>query len=190
MTIAAAFERILGIVLVCALLGGAAARADGASPKFRLTDQNGRAVTEQTLAGKPSVIHFGFTHCPVICPTTLYETAEHMKALGARSDQINFVFVSVDPARDTPDVLKAYIGSFDERIIGLTGDEGEVDALARALGASYERQKLPDGAYTMEHTVYAILMDRHWRSVGTLFMGYESSSKLVSGRLQSLLDAK
>lgn len=190
MTIAAAFARVFGIAFMCALLGAATTHADDAGPKFRLTDQNGRAVTEQTLTGKPSVIHFGFTHCPVICPTTLYETAEHMKALGARSDQINFVFVSVDPERDTPDVLKAYIGSFDDRIIGLTGDEGEVAGLARALGVSYARQKLPDGTESIEHTVYAVLMDSRWRMVGTLFMGYESSSKLVSGRLQSLLDAK
>lgn len=190
MTIAAVFARVSGIAFMWALLSAAATQADEVGPKFKLQDQNGHTVTERTLAGKPSVIHFGFTHCPVICPTTLYETAEYMKVLGEQSAHINFVFVSVDPERDTPDVLNAYIGSFDERIIGLTGDEGQIAALARSLGASYARQKLPDGTYTMEHTVYAFLMDRHWRKVGTIFMGSESNSKRVVERLRGLLDTR
>lgn len=190
MAILADLQRTVGIVVMCALFGGVAARADGASPKFTLTDQNGRTITEQTLVGKPTVIHFGFTHCPVVCPTTLYETAERMKDLGAQAEQINFVFVSIDPERDTPEVLKTYIRNFDDRIIGLTGKETEVAALARALGASYSREKQPDGTHTMEHTVYAVLVDRDGRKVGTLFMGVESNPKRVVERLQTLVSAR
>jgi protein SCO1/2 len=131
-----------------------AAKQGGISPS--LIDQNGRQVSLNRFLGKPTVVHFGFTHCPVICPTTLYEIAEHLAALGEQSSKVNFVFVTVDPERDTAGVLKSYISSFDERIIGITGSVAAIDGLAKHFGATYAKRPAGE-TYYMDHVVYGFL---------------------------------
>src|SRR6059058_5383194 len=129
---------------------------------FQLTDQAGQTVTEQNLKGKPTLIFFGFTHCPDVCPTSLFEISEVLKAMGTDADKVNAWFVSVDPERDTAAAMKDYLSSFDPHLKGLTGNP---DAVAKVLSAYrvYAR-KVPlkgEGDYTMDHTALIYLMDRN-----------------------------
>src|SRR3712207_3196825 len=87
---------------------------------YRLVDQNGRTVTEQDFKGRPHLVFFGFTHCPDVCPTTLFRISEVLNATGSRGRDLRALFITVDPERDTPEALKSYVSSFDERIVGLT----------------------------------------------------------------------
>ena len=183
----------LGAAALCTAAGiwaaGAACaeKAGNPSPAFRLVDQDRRIVDHWSLADKPSVIHFGFTHCPVVCPTTLFELAERIRELGPQADEIRFLFVTVDPERDTPDHLKRYLASFDSRIIGLTGEPAQIKSLADGLGATYARQATAEGGHTFDHSIYAYLMARGWSSAGTLYMGTEARSDRVLARIRALV---
>jgi len=127
---------------------------------FKLVDQNGQAVTEDILKGKPSLIFFGFTHCPDVCPTALFDMSELYKALGRDGDKVGAYFISVDPERDTPDVLKEYLSSFDPRLRGLTGDPAAVAAVEKAYRVYSKKVPLDGGGYTMDHTALVYLMDK------------------------------
>jgi protein SCO1/2 len=140
-------------------LRGATAPAAIGGP-FQLTDQAGQTVTEKSLQGRPTLIFFGFTHCPDVCPTSLFEISEVLKAMGGDADRVNAYFISVDPERDTHAAMKDYLSSFDPHLKGLTGDP---DAIAKALsGFRVYARKVPlkDGDYTMDHTALIYLMDR------------------------------
>ncbi len=89
---------------------------------FQLTDQTGQTVTEKSLQGRPTLIFFGFTHCPDVCPTSLFEISEVLRAMGKDADRVNAYFISVDPERDTTAAMKDYLSSFDPHLKGLTGD--------------------------------------------------------------------
>ncbi len=132
---------------------------------FSLTDQNGRTVTEQDLKGKPFLVFFGFTHCPDICPTTMFEISEIMKKLDPAGDRVGAVFITVDPERDTPAALKDYVSSFDPRIVALTGTPEEIAAVAKAYRAIYRKVPLKDGGYTMDHTAIVYLMGKDGRFI-------------------------
>lgn len=132
---------------------------------FRLVDQNGAVVTEDALKGKPSIVFFGFTHCPDICPTTLFDVSEVYKALGRDGDKVGGYFVTVDPERDTPDILKEYLSSFDPRLRGLTGDAAAVAAMEKAYRVYSKKVPLDAGGYTMDHTALVYLMDKDGRFV-------------------------
>ena len=134
---------------------------------FELTDQNGKTVTEQNLLGKPSAWFFGFTHCPDVCPTALAEMAQVLTELGPDADKLTVVFVSVDPARDTPALLKDYVAYFDERIVALTGDEQQLHQMTKARYIYYK--KVGDGdSYEMDHTAGVQLVHADGRFFGTL----------------------
>jgi protein SCO1 len=134
---------------------------------FSLSDQNGRPVTEKSLLGKPSLVFFGFTHCPDICPTKLFEMTQMLDRLGPDAAKVNVYFVTVDPARDTQELLKAYLGSFHPTISGLTGSEEQVTQAMRAYRAFARKVPLEGGNYTMDHTVFVYLMDRNGAFVST-----------------------
>ncbi len=128
---------------------------------FQLVDQTGRTVDQSLLKGKWSAVFFGYTHCPDVCPTTLFELAEVEPMLGAKAADFQTVFVSVDPARDTVAQVKAYVSnpSFPKRIVGLTGTPAQVDAAARAYHAYYRLPETRPGAdYDVSHAAYAYLM--------------------------------
>ncbi len=131
---------------------------------FRLVDQDGRTVTEETFKGRPFLVFFGFTQCPDVCPTTLFEVSEVLRRLGPDADKVNALFVTVDPERDTPAKLRDYLASFDPHLRGLTGD---ADAIAGILkGYRVYARKVPqDGGYTMDHTAIVYLMDKQGRFV-------------------------
>jgi protein SCO1 len=127
---------------------------------FTLIDQNGQAITEQTYKGKPFLVFFGFTHCPDICPTTLYEISQVFAQMGGDADKIRALFVTVDPARDTPEQLKLYMTSFDKHITGLSGDQAAIDAMIGHYKAYAKRVDQGGGSYTMDHTAVVYIMDK------------------------------
>jgi protein SCO1/2 len=132
---------------------------------FTLTDQNGRTVTDKDFRGKPLLVFFGFTHCPDFCPTTMFEVSEIIKALGPDSDRVRALFITIDPERDTPAALKDYLSSFDPRISALTGDSETIAAVAKSYRAIYRRVALPEGGYTMDHTIIVYLMGKDGRFI-------------------------
>jgi protein SCO1/2 len=151
-----------GLLVVLWLAGGfrgvtAAASIGGA---FQLTDQSGQTVTEKNLKGKPTLIFFGFTHCPDVCPTSLFEISEVLRAMGKDADRINAWFVSVDPERDTAAAMKDYLSSFDPHLKGLTGDEAATAKVISSFRVYAKKVPTKDGDYTMDHTALIYLMDR------------------------------
>ena len=156
----------LGMAAVLTLTPPAQQGAGGVGGPFTLVAHDGRIVTNRDVAGRPHLVFFGFTHCPDVCPTTLFQISEILRATGDRGRDLRALFITVDPERDTPEVLKSYLASFDERIVGLTGDRAAVDAATKAYRAYARRVPLKDGDYTMEHTAIVYLMDRNDRFVG------------------------
>lgn len=128
---------------------------------FHLKDQNGRPVSDQDFKGRPFLVFFGYTHCPDVCPTTLFELSEVMKTLGEDADRTAALFITVDPERDTPAVLKDYLSNFDPHLRGLTGDAAAVDATLKAYRVYAKKIPLKDGDYTMDHTAVVYLMDKN-----------------------------
>jgi protein SCO1/2 len=157
----------IGLALTFALLGDLRNVAPSAmiGGPFQLSDQNGQPVSEHSLKGKPTLIFFGFTHCPDICPTALFEMSELLRALGQDADRLNVYFVSVDPERDTAATLKDYLSSFDSRIKGLSGDPAAVAKIMTSYRVYARKVPLKDGDYTMDHTALVYLMDRDGRFV-------------------------
>ncbi|HEV7437303.1 MAG TPA: SCO family protein [Pseudorhizobium sp.] len=134
---------------------------------FQLVNQNGETVTEQDVLGKPSAWFYGFTHCPDVCPAALAEMAQVLQELGPDADKLQVFFVSVDPARDTPSLLKDYVAYFDERIVALTGDEPQLRQMTKDRYIHYK--KVGDGdAYDMDHTAGIQLVRADGRFFGTM----------------------
>jgi protein SCO1/2 len=132
---------------------------------FRLLNQHGRTVTDADLKGHPFLVFFGFTHCPDVCPTTLFEISEVLRELGPDADRLGALFITVDPERDTPAALKDYLSSFDPHLMGLTGDPEAVAAAVKAYRVYFKKVPLDDGGYTMDHTAIVYLMDKEGRFV-------------------------
>jgi len=127
---------------------------------FHLTDQDGRAVSDQDLKGKPALIFFGFTHCPDVCPTTLFDVSEVLRGLGPDANRVGAAFITVDPERDTCASMKDYLSSFDPHLRGLTGDPDAIKAVAKAYRVYYKKVPLEGGDYTMDHTAIVYLMSK------------------------------
>ncbi|QQS14788.1 MAG: SCO family protein [Rhodospirillales bacterium] len=146
-------------------------RSDGAKVAiggpFTLTDHDGKRVTEADFKGKPTLIYFGFTYCPDVCPTSLLLMQTALEQLGKGADEkVNVVLVTVDPERDTPAVLKDYVGNFGPRFIGLTGTPAEIAAVAKSFRVYYRKVEGKDGApYLMDHSSIFYLLDRNGRFV-------------------------
>ena len=132
---------------------------------FQLVDQAGQAVSEQNLKGKPTLIFFGFTHCPDVCPTSLFEISEVLRAMGKDADKVNAWFVSVDPERDTAAAMKEYLASFDPHLKGLTGNPEAIAKVISSYRVYARKVPLKDGDYTMDHTALVYLMDKDGRFV-------------------------
>jgi protein SCO1 len=124
---------------------------------FRLLDTRSRAFTRRELAAGPTLVFFGFTHCPDVCPTTLLKLAQIKQ--DAALPRVRVLFISVDPQRDTPPLLAAYLHAFDPRFEGLTGDPQAISALAANFGVAVNRVELPGGDYTMDHSAVVFLVD-------------------------------
>lgn len=135
---------------------------------FTLTRANGETFSSDELKGHPYIIFFGFTHCPDVCPTTLLDITKHLNALGDSAKDLKVLFVSVDPERDTPELMAQYMSSFDQRIIGLTGTPEQVANVAKLYRAFYEKVPQEGGEYTMNHTASAFLFDGNGQLRSTL----------------------
>jgi protein SCO1/2 len=138
---------------------------------FTLVDDTGAPVTEAAFRGHPSAVFFGFTHCPEVCPTTLFEMAGWLKTLGADGKNLHAYFVSIDPERDTPDVMKTYVGSFSDRIVGISGEPDKVHAMAKSFGIYWKKVDTGDGDYTMDHTASVLLLHGNGDFAGTIAYG-------------------
>jgi protein SCO1/2 len=169
LVIATAFAAslVVGLLLMFWTMGGVSKVAQPAAigGPFQLTDQNGKTVTDKDLKGKPTLIFFGYTHCPDVCPTSLFEISEVMRALGKDASRVNAVFMSVDPERDTPAIMKDYLSSFDPHLEGLSGDPAEVEKVIKSYRVYAKKIPGKDGDYTMDHTALIYLMDREGRFV-------------------------
>ena len=169
LVIVAAFgaSLVIGLLVVLWAMGGlrsVTAPAAIGGP-FQLTDQSGQTVSDQSLKGRPTLIFFGYTHCPDVCPTTLFEMSEVLKAMGADADRVNAYFVSVDPERDDVATIKSYLSSFDPHLKGLTGPPAAVADVLREYRVYARKVPSKDGDYTMDHTALIYLMDRDGRFV-------------------------
>lgn len=143
---------------------------------FQMTDMNGQPITEAAFAGHPSAVFFGFTHCPEVCPTTLFEMKGWFDKLGDDGKNIKAFFISVDPARDTPQLLKDYISNVTDRVTGITGTEASIAELAKAWGVYYKKVDTSGGDYTMDHTALVFLLDSKARFHGTIAYGENSDT--------------
>jgi protein SCO1/2 len=169
LVIVAAFSGslVVGLLLMLWAMGGLRSVASPAAigGPFQLTDQTGQVVTEQSLQGRPTLIFFGFTHCPDVCPTSLFEISQILRAMGEDADRVNAFFISVDPERDTQEAMRDYLSSFDSHLKGLTGSPDQVAKVISAYRVYARKVPLKDGDYTMDHTALTYLMDRDGRFV-------------------------
>ncbi len=133
---------------------------------FTLTDQDGKPITDAALKGHPSLVFFGYTHCPDVCPTTLFDLSEVLRALGPDAGRTTALFITIDPDRDTAPVMKDYLSSFDPHLRGVTGNDAAIAAMEKEYRVY--AQKVPtgkDGEYSMDHTALVYLMDKAGRFV-------------------------
>jgi len=149
---------------------------------FNLIDAKNQPVSERDVIGRPSVMFFGFTNCPDVCPTTLASMTALLGQMGGDADRLRVYFVTVDPARDTPDQLGEYLSPFDRRIRGLTGAPDQIAALTRSLSVYYAKVQTGNGSYTMDHTASVFLLDAQGRFVGTIAYGEDADVALAKLR--------
>ncbi|ADZ71725.1 SCO family protein [Polymorphum gilvum] len=149
---------------------------------FTLVAGDGRTVTDAEFKGKPTLYYFGFTFCPDVCPTTLSDMQGWITALGADADKLNYAFVTVDPERDTPEVIRDYVAAFDPRIVPLSGTEAQIADMIRTYRVYAKKVPLDDGGYTMDHSAAVFLMNKDNRFVGTIAYGEAEETALAKLR--------
>jgi protein SCO1/2 len=192
-------KTILAVLLAGAMIALAGCGGQAEKPAFKLTDvtgasfgksleltdHNGQRRTLADFKGKVITLFFGFTHCPDVCPTTLNEMAVVMKELGADAARVQVLFVSVDPERDTAEVLKNYVPVFNPSFLGLTGSSDEVARAAKEFKIFYQKQKLQGGAYTMDHSAGTYILDTEGRL--RLFAQYGAGAPALLHDIRQLL---
>jgi protein SCO1 len=179
------FSAAAGLLLLTAsylwLLGGSTPRSVPAiGGPFTLTQGNGREVTDRDFRARYLLIYFGYTSCPDICPTTLSAIADAMDILGTRAKRLQPLFITVDPRRDTPTIIRAYVRSFSSRIIGLTGTPAQIRAVEREYRISSTVHRSGPGAsnYTVDHTAVLFLVAPDGRYLAP-FAATESGAELA-----------
>ena len=167
--------------------GGVAgtALANAIGGPFHLIDQNGKAVSDADLKGKWQLVFFGYTHCPDTCPTALNEISLALDQLGVKRDEVEIVFITVDPERDTPEALKAYVTSFDAPILALTGTPEQVAQAAKGYRVYYAKHPEAGGDYSMDHSSVIYVMDPQGHF--TASFTHESTPEQIAERLKKLL---
>jgi protein SCO1/2 len=151
---------------------------------FSVVDQTGQPVTEAALKGHPSAMFFGFTYCPDVCPTTLYQASQWLKQLGPDGDKLKVYFVTVDPERDTPEQMANYLQAFDPRITGLTGNREQIDGLLKAFKV-YSKKVGEGDDYAMDHSAAVYLLDSNANFVGTA--DYHEKDATILEKLKRLV---
>jgi protein SCO1/2 len=156
------------------------------SRDFQLVDHNGKPRTLADYRGKAVVMFFGYTQCPDVCPTTLAELAEAMKRLGPDADRVQVLFVTVDPERDTPDLLSKYVPAFDPRFVGLYGDADATARTAKEFKIIYQKQPgQTPGTYTMDHSAGTFVFDPDGKL--RVYVGYGQGADVFAHDLRALL---
>jgi protein SCO1/2 len=150
----------LGVLLFVNHYQGTATGPSAIGGPFKLVDDNGKPITDQDMKGHPFLVFFGYTHCPDICPTTLFEMSEVLHALGKDADRIGALFITVDPERDTPAVMKDYLSSFDPHLRGASGDRPAIEAVEKKYRVYAKKVPADNGDYSMDHTALVYLMDK------------------------------
>jgi len=189
---------VFAVVAACAGLSGCApdgpkfqaSDVTGASfgRDFNLLDTNGKPRTLADYRGKAVVVFFGYTQCPDVCPTTLAELAEVMKKLGPEADRVQVLFVTVDPERDTPDLLSKYVPAFDPRFAGLYGDAAATERVAKEFKIIYQKQPgATPGSYTVDHSAGTYIFDPQGRL--RLYVSYGQGPDVFAHDLRELLHA-
>jgi protein SCO1/2 len=152
---------------------------------FSLVDKNEKKIHKFNLMGKPTILFFGFTHCPDVCPTTLNTLSTLLEKLGDDKNKFNIYFISVDPERDNTKILRDYLSSFDSKINGLTGDPKQIQILTSQFGIYVEKVLQNNGDYTMDHSAMMLLLDKNTKLVSTLT--YQESQSVALDKLKNLL---
>jgi protein SCO1 len=157
---------------------------------FSLVDDGGAHVTGRDFRGRTTLLYFGYTHCPDVCPETMARLMQVLQRVGPDADKTRIVFVSVDPARDTPALLRSYVRGFDDKhAVGLTGSERAIETVAQRYRVAYQMEKRdPSGAYEVTHSsaVYIFDRDGHARLLAT----DHDSADAIAGDLKRVIDAK
>jgi len=195
-------RRILGLALASAALAGCDKLLPGSrtpfngvdvtgsdlGPDFRLTDHNGQERTLADFRGKVVAMFFGYTHCPDVCPTTLSDFANALKALGAEGQRVQVLFVTVDPKRDTPELLKAYVPAFNPTFLGLHGDAAATAKVTRdfKIYAAERPGKTPE-SYTVDHSAQTLVFDTTGRL--RLMLAYGTPGDKIAADLKILLNS-
>ncbi|WEX86260.1 SCO family protein [Sinorhizobium garamanticum] len=142
---------------------------------FTLVAQDGKPITEQAFTGKPTALFFGFTHCPEVCPTTLFEMNGWLEKVDPDGSKLQAYFITVDPERDTPEVLGQYVSNVSKRVTGISGPPDKVLEMVKGYRVYYKKvpldEKKPDGDYTMDHTASVFLLDANGHFSGTIAYG-------------------
>jgi protein SCO1 len=149
---------------------------------FVLVDHHGDAITEAAFRGHPSAVFFGFTYCPDVCPTTLFEMDGWLNELGPEGENIRAYFVSVDPERDTPEVLGRYITNVTDKVTGITGEPEDVARMARSFGIYVRKVDLDGGDYTIDHTASILMIDSTGDFAGTIAYGENPDNAMAKLR--------
>jgi len=152
---------------------------------YSLVDGNGGPVTEASFKGAPSMLFFGYTHCPDVCPTTLSDMAAWFAQLGDEGKALKGYFVTVDPERDTPEVIKDYVASVTDRVTGVTGTPEEIAKILSAWRVYSKKVPGQDGDYTMDHTASVFLLNSKGEFEGTI--AYQEASSVAIEKLKKLL---
>lgn len=152
---------------------------------FVLASTTGATVNSQDLQGKPYAVFFGFTHCPEVCPTTLYEMSSLLAKLGDGAKSFRVFFITVDPERDTLEEMKGYIANFDPRIEALVPTPAQLQKIARDFRIYYAKSPTSDGSYTMDHTATVFLMNAQGKFAGTIAFG--EAADMREAKLRRLL---
>lgn len=154
---------------------------------FVLVDVDGAPFDSARLLGRPHAVYFGYTHCPDVCPTALLDLTQALKTMGGEAEQVAIVFITVDPPRDPPEVMKSYVETVNPAIIGLTGSEEQIATVAKAFRVTYRAGPNDGGAYAVDHTALTYLFDRQGRYV-TAIPSADSQTGMIA-KLRRVLAA-
>lgn len=159
--------------------------SNGIGQPFNLVDHNENPITEKAFEGSPTAVFFGFTHCPEVCPTTLHEMASWLNTLGPDGKPIKAFFITVDPERDTPEIMNSYVSNFSDRIVGITGKPDEIAELAKSWHVYWKKIPLESGDYTMDHTASVFLIDAKGKFKSTI--AFRENTETAVAKLKKLV---
>jgi protein SCO1/2 len=151
---------------------------------YTLVNHRGQTVTNRDFEGRPALAFFGFTHCPDVCPTTLFELTNRLKSLGAEADRLQVLFITADPERDTPEQMALYLQSFDARIVGLSGTREQVDVAVAAYKVIAKKAPLAGGGYNVDHTASVFMMDSKGKFAGLI--DHHESEEMALAKMRKL----